>query len=216
MLRLSRRFAWVAAVGLSSLSLKRAFAEEEAGGEEVKRSWSFLKDRIPNFAGHWRIDQNRSQDNEMEAIMSRIGVPGYLTRMGRLTPSSMEVVQSKDGKLIKEHISQLGGLYKNKVELFTDNREVIGKHPLDGSTVRTRTRWEAMPRKELEPCNVDGDEVVCCVSYGEYDKYGHRHRVIRFLDDGGKTFHSFHTMYVQEDGKEQVLTAHRFLNKLNS
>ncbi|GBG32260.1 Hypothetical Protein FCC1311_084852 [Hondaea fermentalgiana] len=129
--------------------------------------------RPPDMSGQWMIDQERSQHDEMIDIMTAIGVPGYLLRMGRWSPSRMTVEQAENDALITERITQLGGMYTNVVELFIDGREVIGKQPLDGSSVVTVTLWERFLARELEPCNLGPDPdavVVCCVSYGEYGK----------------------------------------------
>lgn len=175
---------------------------------------SLKEEKPPNMSGDWIIDQQRSQHEEMVEILTCVGVPRYLTKMGQLSPSRMSVTQREDNSLIHETIVQLGGMYKNHVDLFMDGREVVAKQPLDGSLVTTSTCWEVFLASELEPCNINltpEARVVCCVSYGEYKGTGHRQRIVRFLDDDGQTFHSMNTLY-KADGS--TITAHRLLNRV--
>jgi hypothetical protein len=173
----------------------------------------------PRFDGEWKINLDRSQQAEMCAIMSAIGVPAYLTKMGNLTPSRMAVQSSADNMCVDEQITQLGGLYTHDVKLWADGREFVGKHPLDGSAIRTRTRWERVRLSELGDPKFfrfppGQSEVMALVSNVTYDaRPALRQRIVRISEEGGRVFHSVNTMMIE--GKEPVvITAHRYLDLL--
>jgi len=127
--------------------------------------------RLPDHSGTWLLNLEASQHDEMAAIMRMTGVPSWLVALGRNSRTTMKVEQEQGGLLIKETIVQLGGLYNHKIELFTDGREVVSRHPLNGSLIRTRTTWEEVAKKDLEPCNLSQESVMCCVSRAVYGKY---------------------------------------------
>lgn len=181
----------------------------------------------PDMSGHWKIDKElcKRDESTMVDIMLASGIPNSLVRLGGLYPSSMVVTQSSDGDEVKERISQLRGLYSHTVLLHMDEREVVGIHPLNRSKVHTVSRWERLPVAQLQPCSMGPgvEDVVCCVSYGFHEKSFHKQRIIRFLDDDGRSFHSINTLFKCVDAKadaaakdeaRETLTAHRILRRI--
>jgi hypothetical protein len=194
---------------LSSLGRRRAAGSGAA--------WAAQELETPRFDGEWQVNLERSQQAEMVAIMSAIGVPSSLTKMGNLTPSRMTVQSSADNMRVDEQITQLGGLYTHDVQLWADGREFVGKHPLDGSAIRTRTRWERVRLSELGDPKffrfpAGQSEVVALVSHVTHDKRpALRQRIVRLSEECGTVFHSVNTLTIEGEEKV-VITAHRYLD----
>ena len=194
---------------LSSLGRRRVAGSGAA--------WAAQELETPRFDGEWQVNLERSQQAEMVAIMSAIGVPSSLTKMGNLTPSRMTVHSSADNMRVDEQITQLGGLYTHDVQLWADGREFVGKHPLDGSAIRTRTRWERVRLSELgDPkffrIPAGQSEVVALVSHVTHDKRpALRQRIVRLSEECGTVFHSVNTLTIEGEEKV-VITAHRYLD----
>jgi len=171
---------------------------------------AFTGSKVPNFGGRWKIDSQRSDDEPIRELMCEIGTPRYLVNLAMLFPSTMKVNQTPDNLLIHEKISQAKGLYVHDVKIYTDNREVTGKHPIDRSVIRTRTQWKELKTTDLAS-NSRQEHEMCCVSEIKYEKYPeHMQETIRFLEDDGETLHVIHHLKMPQ----KIISAHRFLTKI--
>ena len=182
------------------------------------------KPRGSGFVGHWRMVPGYSE--EMEAIMVELGTPKYVHRLNKLGFETHMKVELKADDVLVENITKFNGLYNREVKLFMDGCQRVEYHPIDGSTIRAASYWCPVKRvsEDCEYRVVDGSDDSACnardlklaaVSDIYYDKYAKRHRVLRVIEDEGNTLHVVHSPRGEEGIPTNVLSAHRYLRKVD-